>query len=216
MDKSQKKMQQLRNEYTRGSLTEDQAGESPFPLFSAWMEDAVNSGNPEPNAMTLATADQYGQPSARAVLLKSYGPEGFVFFTNYKSRKGRELADNPQAALLFYWGELQRQVRLEGRVYKLDRQASEAYFSSRPRESRLAAWSSPQSEVIAGRDSLIKQLEAAEDKFKNAEVPTPQNWGGYVLMAGVIEFWQGRKSRLHDRLRYTLAGEKWLLERLAP
>jgi pyridoxamine 5'-phosphate oxidase len=166
--------------------------------------------------MTLATADAEGRVSARMVLLKGYGPEGFVFYSNYASRKAAQLAVNPHAALVFYWAQLERQVRVEGTVEKLPREASETYFRSRPRGSQLGAWASPQSQPLRDRQELLRRAAAAEDRFAGREVPLPDHWGGYRLWASALELWQGRPDRLHDRFRYDREGDGWRLERLAP
>lgn len=216
MTRSRKKIQALRSEYTQDQLTEDKVDSDPLKLFSRWFDDAVKSNHPEPNAMILATADGDGRPSVRTVLLKSYDEQGLVFFTNYDSRKGRELQQNPRASLLFYWGELQRQVRMEGKVDRISRKASADYFASRPLESRLGAWSSPQSAVIESRDFLAANFEKVKSRYADGDVPLPDFWGGYVLKPEIIEFWQGRKNRLHDRLRYQQKSGKWVIDRLAP
>jgi pyridoxamine 5'-phosphate oxidase len=170
----------------------------------------------EPNAMTLATSNKQGKPSARIVLLKGLSNEGFLFFTNYESRKGNELKENPYASLLFFWKELERQVRVEGTVTKSDDKKSDEYFQSRPALSKIGAWSSPQSKVIQSREDLEKNVIKYQQQFTKGVIPRPPHWGGYVLKPAIIEFWQGRPSRLHDRLQYSLDKDKWLIERLAP
>lgn len=207
-----------RKEYEQGVL--DEAGVDPDPIrqFAAWYDEAVAAGIPEPEAMTLSTATPEGRPSARIVLLRGFDERGFCFFTNYESRKGRELAANPQAALTFHWAEPERQVRIEGRIEQTTPTESDAYFTSRPSTSRLGAWSSPQSQVIAGR----KTLEQLFARFRaehpdDAAIPRPPHWGGYRLIPERIEFWQGRPSRLHDRLQFSReAGGGWAIVRLAP
>ena len=206
----------LRRDYARAGLTEADAAADPLAQFARWFDEALAAGLPEPNAMTLATATLDGRPSARVVLLKGFDARGFVFFTNRHSRKGRELAANPYAALAFFWPELERQVRVEGAVAPTGDEESDAYFASRPLASRLGAWASSQSEVIAGREVLDRAVEELAARF-GGEVPRPPHWGGYRLSPEAVEFWQGRPSRLHDRLRYARRPDGgWRRERLAP
>jgi pyridoxamine 5'-phosphate oxidase len=197
------------------ALLETDLDDDPFTQFAVWFEEARASGIDVPEAMTLATATRDGRPSARMLLLKEHGPDGFVFYSGYGSRKGRELAENPRAALVFYWRGLGRQVRVEGEVERLDRADSEAYFRTRPLESRYGAWASRQSEVIPDRASLEERYREAADAY-GEDVPLPDRWGGFRLRPSSIEFWQHRDSRLHDRLRYRLAEGGWVVERLSP
>jgi pyridoxamine 5'-phosphate oxidase len=207
----------LRKEYTLRGLDEADVHADPIEQFGLWFGQALAAGLVEPNAMTLATADAAGRPSARVVLLKSFDAAGFVFYTNYEGRKGRELAANPHAALVFYWPQLERQVRVEGRVAQVSPAESDAYFASRPLGSRLGAAASAQSTVIAGRAELEQRVRDLEAQYGEAGPPRPAHWGGYRVAAERLEFWQGRPSRLHDRIAYTLGDDGgWLIERLAP
>jgi pyridoxamine 5'-phosphate oxidase len=207
----------LRREYARARLDEQDVSHDPIVEFARWFAQAQEAELPEPNAMTLATATAGGIPSARIVLLKAFDERGFVFFTDYRSRKGTELEENPRAALVFYWGELERQVRITGVVAETSPEESAEYFRSRPLGSRLGAWASHQSRVIAGRAALETDLQEIETRFANGEVPLPPHWGGYRVTPDAIEFWQGRESRLHDRIRYVRQGDgRWRIERLSP
>lgn len=207
---------ELRRDYTQGGLLEGQVDTDPFVQFRHWMEQAIHSGIHEPNAMTLATCAPDGMPSARIVLLKGFDERGFTFFSNYESRKGKEMAANPRASLVLFWGELERQVRIEGRVERVSDAESDEYHASRPRGSQLGAWTSWQSEVIAGREVLEQRLAEFTARFGDEPVPRPPHWGGYRLIPDVIEFWQGRPNRLHDRLCYRRAASGWTIERLSP
>ncbi|HEX7021867.1 MAG TPA: pyridoxamine 5'-phosphate oxidase [Trueperaceae bacterium] len=206
----------LRLSYDRAGLELTDLDADPIAQFQRWLEEALAAQLPEPNAMTLATADAAGRPSARMVLLKRVDARGFVFYTNYQSRKGRELAENAQAALVFYWHALERQVRIEGEVSKLSREESRAYFDTRPRGSRLAAWVSKQSHEIETRALLEEHFRELEERFADRPVPLPDFWGGYLVTPRAAEFWQGRPNRLHDRFRYTRQEGAWRVRRLAP
>ncbi|MFI5461186.1 MAG: pyridoxamine 5'-phosphate oxidase [Isosphaerales bacterium] len=210
-------MHEQRKEHNRSSLLEEQVDPDPIRQFVVWFDEASQSGVAESNAMALATATPDGRPSARMVLLRGVDDRGFAFFTNYESRKARELEANPYAALVFFWHELERQVRVEGRVERVAGEESDRYFHSRPKGARIGAWASPQSDVVASRGVLEARFGALENQYPEGEVPRPVNWGGYRLVHESIEFWQGRPNRLHDRLRYTKREQGgWLIERLAP
>jgi pyridoxamine 5'-phosphate oxidase len=205
----------LRKDYTQAGL--EQGDPSPFKQFELWFNQALAADLLEPNAMTLATVTSDGKPDARIVLLKGFDTNGFVFYTNYLSQKGQELALNPHAALVFLWGDLERQVRVVGRVEKATDLEADTYFQSRPLGSRLGAWASTQSEVIDSRGVLEARMTALEKEYAGREIPRPDHWGGFRVVPNEIEFWQGRPSRLHDRLRYRLQdGRDWVVDRLAP
>ena len=206
----------LRRNYALRGLSENDVDVNPFKQFQAWFSDALAAPLIEPNAMVLATATRDGRPSARAVLLKGFDERGFVFYTNYESRKGQELAENSWAAVVFLWEELERQIRIEGQIEKCTVEESDTYFRSRPLGSRLSATLSHQSQVISSREVLEHRLQELIAENTNGDVPRPANWGGYRLKPTSIEFWQGRPNRLHDRLRYRLDDGKWVLERLSP
>jgi pyridoxamine 5'-phosphate oxidase len=206
----------LRTDYRRASLTEADVADDPIVHFRRWFDEAVASEVVEPNAMCLATATPDAYPSARIVLLKEVDGRGFVFYTDYQSRKGRELADNPCASLCFFWGELERQVRINGAVQRVSRADSDAYFQSRPRGSRIGAWTSAQSSVLPSRETLEQQLAENEARFGDGPVPLPDHWGGYRVVPEEIEFWQGRQSRLHDRIQFRREAGAWVKRRLSP
>ena len=208
----------MRRDYTRDGLSEAQAPDEPFSLFHRWFGEAVKTEQlpVEPNAMTLATVDADGRPHCRVLLLKALDERGFTFFSNYDSAKGEQLAARPFAAMTFFWPGLERQVRIEGRVERVSAEESDAYFQVRPLGSRLGAWASPQSRIIADRGELERLLAETQERFLNTAPHCPEHWGGYRLLAERIEFWQGRPSRLHDRLNYRLVDGNWQRERLAP
>jgi pyridoxamine 5'-phosphate oxidase len=206
----------LRKDYRQQQLLESEVDPDPIGQFRHWFEQAVQAEIIEVNAMTLATVTLEGKPSARMVLLKDFNSQGFAFFTNYQSCKGNELEHTPAAALVFWWAELERQVRIEGQIHKVSAQESDRYFNVRPWGSRLGAWASEQSRVIRDRSVLENRLQQLEQEYQGREVPRPPHWGGFRLCPNRIEFWQGRPNRLHDRLNYRWVDEKWLLERLSP
>ena len=206
----------LRKDYTQSGLLETDVDPNPFKQFQQWFDQALAAQLPEPNAMTLATVSQDGKPKARIVLLKNFTEQGFVFYTNYNSQKGQELAQNPSAALIFWWAELERQVRIEGSVEKVAESESEEYFYSRPVGSQLGAWASQQSQVIDNREVLEHRLQELQEIYQNQNIPEPPHWGGYRIVPQAIEFWQGRSNRLHDRLYYSLLEHTWVVKRLSP
>lgn len=208
----------LRRDYDKAHLSIDQLLSNPFEQFNSWLLDAKNSDILEVNAMTLSTVSPEGMPSARIVLLKEIDSDGFIFYTNYESRKASHMLDNPHVALLFFWDELQRQVRIEGRIEKVSSERSTKYFQGRPKGSQIGAWVSRQSTVLEDREEMEKQIELLEAKYKDASfLPKPDNWGGYKVFPHLFEFWQGRSNRVHDRFQYQLAdGDSWQIDRLAP
>lgn len=212
-----KRIAGIRKDYIKQTLLEKDVDDNPFIQFNKWWDEAIKSELEEINAMTLATATVNGVPSARIVLLKSVSEEGFVFFTNYNSQKGKELLENPNACLVFFWKELERQVRISGKVKKISADESDEYFSSRPEGSRIGAWASPQSSVIRSREMIEENTIKYVQQFEGKNIPRPPHWGGYIVIPSVIEIWQGRPNRLHDRLQYTLNEQgAWKIERLAP
>jgi pyridoxamine 5'-phosphate oxidase len=207
----------IRKDYRLQTLDEAAVAADPIQQFGIWWQEALQSEIVEVNAMTLATANEQGVPSARIVLLKGYDERGFVFFSNYESKKAGDLQVNPMASLVFFWKELERQVRISGRVEKVTELESDQYFQSRPEGSRIGAWASPQSTVISSRQVIEEKVEALQASFEGTEIPRPLHWGGYRVVPSSIEFWQGRSSRLHDRIQYTLqSDDNWVIERLAP
>jgi len=209
------KIQNLREQYARKSLLKSNVSSDPIKQFSKWFEEALKSGLPEPNAMSLATSSKACKPSVRIVLLKGFDERGFVFFTNYRSKKGKELSENPYASLLFFWNKLERQVRIDGKIQLISADETKEYFDTRPYKSRIGAWASPQSSVIENRTILAKNFLKYLIKFRE-NVPVPPHWGGFRVIPTAIEFWQGRPNRMHDRIRYDKQKSVWKIERLAP
>jgi pyridoxamine 5'-phosphate oxidase len=216
MEKISQQIAQMRHEYVSQPFNESEVAGDPITQFKSWFDEAIQSAQPEVEAMTLSTATPDGRVAARIVLLKGCDNRGFVFFTNYQSRKSREMMSNPRVALTFFWHSLHRQVRIEGVVEKVTSEESEEYFHTRPRGSQIGAWASPQSEEITGREFLEQKVDEIEKRFKDQAVDCPPFWGGFRVKPESIEFWQGRESRLHDRILYTLRGNQWRISRLAP
>ena len=216
MELTKETIQNLRQEYRAASLAESDVDHNPVTQFGKWFSEAIDAQLYEPNVMTLATASLSGKPSARILLLKGFDENGFVFFSNYASKKGHEMAENPQAAMVFFWPELERQVRIEGNITKVSDEESTAYFHSRPAGSQIGALASPQSTIIPDRQLLENRVQELTEAYADREIPRPEHWGGYVLKPDHIEFWQGRPSRLHDRITYTSVNGVWTINRLAP
>ena len=216
MELTQLNLQNLRQDYRMASLSESDVAADPILQFQKWFSEAVNAKLYEPNVMTFATADSDGKPSARIVLLKGFDEQGFVFYTNYESKKAQDLVENPQAALVFFWAELERQVRIEGIVSKVDKEISEAYFHSRPIGSQIGAIASAQSSVLTDRSILEERVTELTAQYEGKTIPKPEHWGGYLVEPKHIEFWQGRSSRLHDRITYDYTDGSWKINRLAP
>lgn len=216
MELTKENIQNLRQDYRAAQLSESDVATNPITQFRKWFTEAIEAKLYEPNVMTLATADSDGKPSARIVLLKDFDENGFVFYTNYESKKGQDLIENPQAALVFFWPELERQVRIEGLVSKVDAQTSADYFHSRPVGSQIGATVSPQSRIINDRALLEDKVKKLTAEYEGKEIPRPLHWGGYLIEPLFIEFWQGRPSRLHDRIAYDLVDGSWIINRLAP
>lgn len=209
-------LRDLRQDYRKSELAENHINDDPFKQFFEWLKSAVQEGETEPNAMVLSTVDQRGYPDARIVLLKELTADGLVFFTNYNSRKGRQINVNPNVSATFFWTNSERQVRIKGKASKISQDVSEEYFKSRPLESKLGAWASPQSRIIEDRKTLEDNYALYEQYFENQEIEKPPHWGGYVIKPITFEFWQGRPGRLHDRFEYNLSGNDWIIHRLAP
>lgn len=206
----------LRSDYSKMELDENRINKNPILQFEQWLKEAIDTGVIEPNAMTLSTVNTEGKPSSRIVLLRDISDLGFIFYTNYNSRKGKEITENNFAALNFFWPQLERQVRVEGNLEKVSEAISDAYFNSRPHESKVGAWVSNQSEIIKNRKDLEDEFSKSAAQYSGKTVPRPAHWGGYLLKPNTVEFWQGRPNRLHDRIQYILTENKWLISRLAP
>lgn len=216
MESTSKEINKLRLEYSKEILDEKMVNSNPIVQFDLWMKEALNADIPEPHAMNVSTVSKEGKPSSRIVLLRNFSENGFVFYTNYNSKKGNDISENNCAAINFFWPQLERQIRIEGKLQKVDSKISDEYFASRPHDSQLGAWASNQSEVLKNRQELEEKFEALEKKFAGINVPRPEHWGGYCLVPDSIEFWQGRPSRIHDRIKFTSVNNEWKIERLSP
>lgn len=212
----EKKYTNIRNEYKLKTLGKSDVDQNPFKQFNIWMDEAIHSAIPEPTAMVLATAGKNLQPSARMVLLKEVKPDGFIFYSNYESKKGHQISENHYGSILFYWAELEKQIRIEGRIEKTSEEVSNEYYLSRPAKSRIGSWASPQSQEIKNRQFIEDRQSEFEKKFEGKFPPRPNNWGGYILVPYTFEFWQGRPNRLHDRIEYYYDDNTWKIRRLAP
>lgn len=216
MESTSKEINKLRLEYSKEILDEKMVNSNPIVQFDLWMKEALNADIPEPHAMNVSTVSKEGKPSSRIVLLRNFSENGFVFYTNYNSKKGNDISENNCAAINFFWPQLERQIRIEGKLQKVDSKISDEYFASRPHDSQLGAWASNQSEVLKNRQELEEKFATLEKKFAGINVPRPENWGGYCLVPDSIEFWQGRPSRIHDRIKFTTVNNEWKIERLSP
>ena len=216
LEETRSYMNQVRREFSDRTLTEESVDDSPFKQYAVWFKEAVNSEILDPFAMCLSTVGLNGQPSSRIVYMRDILDDGFVFYTNYLSQKGKEMLSTPKAALNLHWGELDRQIRIEGDVVKVSEEISDKYFAGRPKESQIGAWASAQSDILTTREELEQHVLKYRERFKDIEVERPEHWGGYILKPTKIEFWQGRASRLHDRIVYTKEGAEWKLGRLSP
>jgi len=216
MESASKEINKLRLEYSKEILDEKMVNSNPIVQFDLWMKEALNADIPEPHAMNVSTVSKEGKPSSRIVLLRNFSENGFVFYTNYNSKKGSDISENNCAAINFFWPQLERQIRIEGKLQKVDSKISDEYFASRPHDSQLGAWASNQSTILKNRQELEENFAALEKKFAGAKVPRPEHWGGYCLVPSSIEFWQGRPSRIHDRIKFTSVNNEWKIERLSP
>ncbi|MEI6523117.1 MAG: pyridoxamine 5'-phosphate oxidase [Bacteroidota bacterium] len=216
MESTSKEINKLRLEYSKEILDEKMVNLNPILQFDLWMKEALNADIPEPHAMNVSTVSKEGKPSSRIVLLRDFSENGFVFYTNYNSKKGSDISENNFAAINFFWPQLERQIRIEGKLQKVDSKISDEYFASRPHDSQLGAWASNQSTILKNRQELEENFAALEKKFAGSKVPRPEHWGGYCLVPSSIEFWQGRPSRIHDRIKFTSVNNEWKIERLSP